>query len=147
MSCRDWEERIAAARDGAPDETLCQHLAGCPRCLQIAGRMAEVASAFSNWDGPALEQAEVEAARAGLAERLVVIRRSALWQPEPRPRIRFLDQPAAIAVAGGVAMAAGAWAAPGWVRWALACWVALAWLVALVVLLHGGHESPMEGEY
>jgi len=41
MTCREWEEGIAiAARDGAPDAALSQHLAGCAHCLQFAGQMA-----------------------------------------------------------------------------------------------------------
>ena len=44
-------------------------------------------------------------------------------------------------------MAAGASAAPGWVRWALVCWAAIAALVVSVVLLHSGRQDMEEGEY
>jgi len=148
MTCRDWEERIAAAaRDDAPDGTLYQHLAYCPHCLQFARQMAAVAAALASWEVPAPDESAAEAARAALAERLAAIRKSSPGRAERRPVFRILDQPAAIAVAGAAAMAAGAVVAPGWVRWALVCWAALAALVVSVVLLHSGRGGTTEGEY
>ena len=148
MTCREWEERIAiASRDGAGDEALYQHLANCPACLQFAGQMAAVAAALSSWEMPAPEGAAAEAARSALLERLAAIRPSSSGQPGRRPSFRIVEQPAAIAVAGAAAMAAGASAAPGWVRWALVCWAAIAALVVSVVLLHSGRQDMEEGEY
>jgi hypothetical protein len=148
MTCRDWEERIAAAaRDGDPDSTVYQHLVRCPHCLEFAGQTAAVAAALANWEVPAPAGSAAEASRAALAERLAAIRKSSPGRPEQRLGFRILDQPAAIAVAGAAAMAAGAAAAPGWVRWALVCWAALAALVVSVVLLHYGRQDMTEGEY
>jgi hypothetical protein len=147
MICRDWEERIAAAaRDGDPGSILYQHLARCPHCLQFAREIAVVAPALASWEVQAPAESAAEAARAALAERLAAIHKAAPGRPDRRLVFRIVEQPAAIAVAGAAAMAAGAVAAPVWVRWTLVCWAAIAALIVSVVLMHDGRRDTTEGE-
>jgi hypothetical protein len=148
LNCREWEERIAgAARDNVPDAALYQHMARCAHCLRFAEQMSAVTTTLASWEVPGSGDPANGASRAALAERLAAIRQRVPHEITRRPGRRLGEQPAVIAVAGAAAMAAGALAAPGWIRLALVCWAALTALAVTVVLLDHSRPDRTEGEY
>jgi hypothetical protein len=147
MNCLGWEERIgAAARTGNADRAIEQHLERCPGCRRFAALVAVVTAELAEWDTRCLDDQASEAAHSALVERLAAIRPPSTPGPGQHSTLSIARQLAVVGLAGAAALAAGAVAAPGWVRIAFGVWLGLAGLSVSLVLLHHGQGAEVEGE-
>jgi hypothetical protein len=144
MNCTECQEKIAtAARDQLLPPAAEHHQKRCRSCRAFAEDLAAVAEALSSWTAPPASVLDVVTLETKVASRM---RQEPSAPPHPRLVARLIESPAAMALGGAAALAAGVGMAPPWVQQAAAGWVIIAAIFVSLVLVHHSRRSASEGE-
>jgi hypothetical protein len=144
MNCTECQEKIATtARDQLLPPAAEHHQKRCRSCRAFAEDLEMVSGALSSWSEPPAAVIDLLALETEIA---LKARQELTAASHPRLVARLLESPAAMALGGAAALAAGVGMAPPWVQQAAAGWVIIAAIFVSLVLVHHSRRSASEGE-